>query len=660
MDPIVLLVGALLLTVALAAAFASGPLRDLPEGRMDVVHSMEVETPHVPWANPYGLGPIRAWLMPTVVAGRDLVELAQRLEMHYDTLTLDVSGHNSWGFGDFYGRRGRAGNYEIDFGYLTEDMTSEETYDVMVLPLTHPWHQLPEAARQGLLNRVRAGTGLVLIAPRCDPEQLGVLADLSPLVPLTDDDEDVVTGDPWRVGRPHWITNGVPLHLLPFEQMSRRRYDARGEVLISAGDGAVLAVGAYGEGRVVAFGYQNAGFSPHVANPWAVDKPYPYWEIYYSLLCRAVAWAANKVSPVALDSVAVEPATVETEATAAVRIALSGGPRPVLVEVTFRDDRHIQQHTATQQVEVGAAESVLDVPVPPGLGGGLHFADVIVRDDAGTLDWAMATFDVARSVTIQGIHLEQDVVVLGEAVAGRAALDAAEPTEVSLELRFEDNTGRVLDRTRQTLRAQGRTDVPFSLSTRHGLTRRGLVVVEVRQGSRLLDHKAASLFVRIPQAWEDYEIIMDRFLPEPAPGRWPAIAARLEEMNVSVMGAISAAMAEHVNFMIQADVVCPGFHPRYHQPQWRENKAAYVETGDKTYLVRSPCYTDPTYRTEFREALKASVEQFVRFSPISYYAYEEASLGYFRDGNDICWSPTCLAGFRSAGRRRAWPAFERG
>ena len=78
--------------------------------------------------------------MPTVAAGRDPVELAQRLEMRYGTLTLDVGGHNSRGFGDFHGLRGRGGNYEIDFRYLTGDMTSPERYDVLVLhdyrPLT--------------------------------------------------------------------------------------------------------------------------------------------------------------------------------------------------------------------------------------------------------------------------------------------------------------------------------------------------------------------------------------------------------------------------------------------------------------------------------------------------------------------------------------------
>jgi len=174
----------------------------------------------------------------------------------------------------------------------------------------------------------------------------------------------------------------------------------------------------------------------------------------------------------------------------------------------------------------------------------------------------------------------------------------------------------------------------------------GHVICEVRAGRRLLDHQSGTLFVRIPQAWTDYEIIMDRFLPEPAPGRWRAIASRLEEMNVSVMGAISAEMCMHVNFMIQADVVAEGFHPRHHQPQWSQNKRQYLETGDKKYLIRDPCYSDPDYRARFRKKLEEEVQQYARYSPISYYAYEEASLGYFSDGSDICWSPSCLEGFR--------------
>lgn len=657
MEFFAILAGLVFLSMLAAVAFASAPLRDLPEGRMDIVHSMEVETPHVPWANPYSRGAIRAWLMPTVVAGRDLVELAQRLEMKYATLTLDVSGYNTWGFGDFYGRRGRRGNYEIDYQYLTEDMTSDETYEVLVLPGIHAWGDLPKEARQAILKRVQGGAGLVLVAPTADPEKLEELAELSPILPTEFVDHQprretkAIAGEQWKITKPHWITSGVPIGLLPFDQMSRRDYGVQGEVLITAGKGPILAIRECGKGRVAAFAYTNFGFSPRVKNPWAVNKSYPYWEVYYSLLARTIIWAARKEPSAQVSSVEVAPAPVpyrleESHKAAVVRISLSGQAQRTTLELTLRDDTYNREHQVTREVQLNPDANSVELPIPEGLKGGLHFADVILKNEVGTLDWATATFEVDRPVSIEKVELDQDVVKLGEQVSGKVVLTASRPAEVAIELRFEDNYRRVLDRNHQSLKVEGRTGIPFKLSTGHGLTRLGHVVCEIKDGKRLVDHKSATLFVRIPQVWEDYEIIMDRFLPEPAPGRWPAIASRLEQMNVSVMGAVSAEMCMHVNFMIQADVVAEGFHPRYHQPQWNRNKRQYVETGDKKYLLREPCYSDPDYRERFHKKLKEDVERFVRFSPISYYAYEEASLGYFGDGSDICWSPSCLKGFR--------------
>ena len=255
---------------------------------MDVLHSMQVVTPHVKWADPYSRGPIRAWLMPNVVGGRDVVELAQRLSMVYDTLTLDSGGYNAWGFGDFYGKRGgpHGSPYTVDYQYLLEDLTSDQGYDVLVLPGSHPWHELPQEARAAIAQRVAKGEGLLLVGPRCDPEKLGELAELSPLLPVRAEERPVtedswkeprpISGEAWRIAEPHYITANVPLEALPFDHMSHFAYRAEGEVLVDAGGAPVIAVKPYGRGRVVALGYENFCFSPQIADPWRCELTYPY------------------------------------------------------------------------------------------------------------------------------------------------------------------------------------------------------------------------------------------------------------------------------------------------------------------------------------------------------------------------------------------------
>ena len=647
MEFLLLLMAAL--CFALAERASSRPGRAVPAGRMDVLHSMEVVTPHVKWADPYSRGPIRAWMMPNVVGGRDVVELAQRLSLVYDTLTLDSGGYNAWGFGDFYGKRGgpHGSPYTADYQYLIEDLTSDQSYEVLVLPGTHPWHELPQEARAAIAQRVENGTGLVLVGPRCDPERLGELAELSPLLPVRAEERPVtedswkeprpISGEVWRTTGPHYITANVPLEALPFDHMSHFAYRAGGEALVEAGGAPVIAVKPYGKGRVVALGYENFCFSPQIADPWGCQQTYPYWEYYYSLLCRAIVWAAQKEPGVRIDEISVQNGMV--------KVRLAGDARPVTGTVTFRDERSRVQHTA--ELSAASAAGDLSIPVPSHLNGGLQFADVVVRDSSGVLDWGAAVFDVPREVEVRSLDAAPSVVAVGAAVSGEVRLTAASPTKVTVAIHFEDNYGRVLDRARHDVAVAGEHSLSYDLATANCLTRLGRVVCQVGHGERILDRKSAPVFVLIPQVWDDYEIIMDRFLPEPAPGRWTEIGKRLEQMNVSVMGAISPEMSEHVNFKIQADVVCYGFHPRHFQRRWNESRKGYLQTRDKKWLVREPCFTSPEYRARFRDDLSSKVTQFARFSPVSYYAYEEPSLTYFGGGLDLCWSPTCLDGFRN-------------
>jgi hypothetical protein len=637
-----------LLCLAVAECASSRPGRAVPGGRMDVLHSMQVVTPHVKWADPYSRGPIRAWLMPNVVGGRDVVELAQRLSMVYDTLTLDSGGYNAWGFGDFYGKRGgpHGSPYTVDYQYLLEDLTSDQGYDVLVLPGSHPWHELPQEARAAIAQRVAKGEGLLLVGPRCDPEKLGELAELSPLLPVRAEERPVtedswkeprpISGEAWRIAEPHYITANVPLEALPFDHMSHFAYRAEGEVLVDAGGAPVIAVKPYGRGRVVALGYENFCFSPQIADPWRCELTYPYWEYYYSLLCRAMVWAAQREPKVRIGHVSAQDG--------AVKLRLVGGVGPVTATVTFRDERHSVQHAA--QIKVTSAARELSLPVPSDLNGGLQFADAVVSDGSGVLDWGTVVFEAPRGVVVSALDAAQNVVMVGAAVSGEVKVAAESPTKVAVDLHFEDNYGRVLDRTRHNLEVAGERSLSYHLSTAHCLTRLGRVVCQVSHGGRILDRRSAPVFVLIPQVWDDYEIIMDRFLPEPAPGRWPEIARSLEGMSVSVMGAISPEMSEHVNFKIQADVVCYGFHPRHFQRRWNESRKGYLQTRDRSWLVREPCFTSPEYRARFREDLSSKVTKFARFSPVSYYAYEEPSLTYFGGMLDLCWSPTCLDGFR--------------
>src|SRR5262252_5409973 len=129
-----------------------------PSRHLDVPFTLEVETPHVAWGKPSALAPVHAFVVPSVSEGRTLVELAQRIEMSFDTVMIDEAWDvNTWTVGadkDYESR-----NYKLAYEYLDDALSKDRSYDVIVLPSLHGWNRLPAVSRQAILRRVRQGTG---------------------------------------------------------------------------------------------------------------------------------------------------------------------------------------------------------------------------------------------------------------------------------------------------------------------------------------------------------------------------------------------------------------------------------------------------------------------------------------------------------------------
>ncbi len=105
---------------------------------------------------------------------------------------------------------------------------------------------------------------------------------------------EAITEGQWRA-RPHPITEGLDLDLLPSGARGGRfyRYEAKGDVAIEAAGLPVVATRTYGKGRVVAFATVGDGFIPEAIDPVKTRTYWDYWEYQYSLLARAVLWAAR-------------------------------------------------------------------------------------------------------------------------------------------------------------------------------------------------------------------------------------------------------------------------------------------------------------------------------------------------------------------------------
>lgn len=621
-------------------------------GRMDIPYSMEVVTPHIPWAKSLAGGPLKVFIVPDVVNGRAAIELAQRLDSRLFAVTLDGTfGPNRWGFGDFYGMRGTSfeSPFSLAYTYLSDSLLNGPRYDVIVLPGTRPWEEMPEAARQNILSRVRAGAGLLLIGPYSQSNQIDDLRELSPLIPLENHwrmnsnnflelTEDVRQGT-WQKAGPHYITHNVPVETFPFREMRYAKASLRGDALLRAESGdPILATGSYGQGRVVAMSYLQRGLIPQIVNQWRTETAWHYWEYMYSLLVRSVLWAAAREPQASLGELrmgageTVVAITVKTDR-----------PANLTVEARLRDEFWETERVYGPRP---AQSGKLNLSLPGRLRGGRHFLDVFLKRNGKSLDWGTLTFETPRSSQIERLGLSSESFKAGEPVTGEIQIRGA-ASGAQLRLSFWDNYGRLLARQEKPITSD--SPIAFSLSSAGCLSRLGTVRAEVIVDGVLAHRKSEEVFIRQTPKWDDYDVVMYLFGPDPAPGLWPTIQQRLKEMHVTTLSSYPFELSKHANFNVQAQTrlfseESPDDGPV--RQEYTERKKKYFATKDKKYLQRIYCLNDPAYLAQEAAELKAKATQWVPFSPLSYYIFEEPALTCYSDAFDLCFSPFCMAKMR--------------
>ncbi len=136
--------------------------------------SLDFETPHTDWAQPYAGGTTRVlYFMPWAqgsTLGREIVELMQRFDLDADAVYY-LQGSRLLGDSrpDWYGGDPEAGTNRV-LRLLDEDV------DVLLFNQL-PIESLPETVRARILEKVQGGTGLVLIGDEQVPFFSGVTAD---------------------------------------------------------------------------------------------------------------------------------------------------------------------------------------------------------------------------------------------------------------------------------------------------------------------------------------------------------------------------------------------------------------------------------------------------------------------------------------------------
>ena len=611
--------------------------------RADVIYSDAIPTPHRKWAKPYYQGKVKALLVPDLITGREVAELAQRMDLEYDTVSIVQQGDvTTWGLGDLLKERGKgmSGPYAV-----LEARLAEKPYEVMVMAGFN-WGILPAKLQDRILKSVQEGMGLVLVAaPQTGKEPLPeAVRDLLVLNGATDDPKGK---GPWAPSGRHYITDGLPIEAVSkaVENSVYAFKEIRGgqPILVGPGDLPVLTCKEVGKGRVCVYGYKGT---------WAVASFTPassgaMYEYFYSMLAKSILWAARKDAPVS----AVELGGGSTKLAVAFSTKMElKGPQ---VELTLWDAENNLVHREAKPVKP-ADPCVVSFDRPEKLDGGWHFATFTLRDEGKVINWWTTAFEIPRDVTVEKVEA---VKAANGEVTGSVILGGEGKAASTLEIELLDNYERVMDRKVQDVPTGKQPPCEFRFRTDGVVSILAHVRATVRQDGRRVHRIAASQPIIVAPPQDPNAFLVGSYGRMTTSFRdylFPTYYARLKEIGIdrvlpSGESTIRTGYQYDMDFKASASIGHPwlGFYAQDKKP-FTDAMDAFKKTKDKKYLVRtSGCLNDPAVLEKMKAKLVAALAPKLPFGRHLWDVGGECSLTSYRDAADFCFCEMCLKGFRT-------------
>ncbi len=644
-----------------------GTVSEPGEYRKDITLSEAIETPHIRWAKPYYLGKTRALFIMPQVAQRDIIELAQRMSLEFDRVTTSQSWSTSGDLCPDFGSR--------DTNENLRSLLKSKPYDVIVLAAAQWQKWLEEDVRQAILARVRQGAGLVWITPTDLPD------DLWKTLPLGKPDTHVRPNGQWRQDQAHPITVGTPFEAMPRTSFQPFPPQPQAQVLASVGSEyfgyrPLVAVGSHEQGRVVCLSYNPPDNYPPgcvlTPNLSAYRNPrvyafkefddafcsFHYWEYAYALLIKSMLWSCGKEPELALARLAPSAPRLTAadagKATIELTLRNSREPADIRIDLTVRDAFSQVEAGTTQTVRVGAGQQTVSLSLPAGLSGGLHFAELILRNGEFVVNWGTTSFEVARAVTIATVAPDHPLSA-SRASTARVSVGLRGTGPATVVATLVDGWGRAVARTEAAAAVSGTGTVVIPVKLERLRTQAGRVRVEVFVDGHRQDRRDKRLLVTQPQAWDDFRYTMNIY-----PGAFhysPQFLRQVREDGVTdcqtgLSGRGVGTMVD-AGFTMRGIELVPFFH-FHHSPAraqlYQDMKTSYQKTHDKRYLVRDPCVNNPDFRAATRQRVRNVVGHFSRYGTYDYCLTDELSITAYGDAYDFCFCEHCLRAFRQWAR----------
>jgi hypothetical protein len=549
----------------------------------------QVVTPHRAWARPLAGGPVRTLVVAPRWYQRDTVELAQRFDMVYDTVSFEtpqaITTSELYLYGSYelyaYPRKTAIGVLD------TLRRQLEARHDCLVLSGFQA-SLVPEHLRQLIVDRVRSGCGLIL-AGGARELLATVKKELRPA---------------------EWKPDVVPVEHLPmFDKMLAQKRSP-------------WTAYTLGKGRVLVLNY---GTGHNVLTPsLGIDDPdiLAYHDYYHSLAAAAVVWASGRKMPVQLHF-GTKPGDLTVESDRDVAAA----------DVDVLVDHPAREHAATTVLRRAVPKGVSRLETAgDGLSSCPRLVTVCIREGNKVLGWATTAFAAPSGrAQIAAVELDRPSIAPGAKLSGRVRL--SQPVaQGELELTVSDTLGRIV--RRQSLRPTS-AEIPFEIALGQALTPLHTLRASLRCGGKLCDLQSRP-FAVVDRTVDDFHFLVW------ASGSNSALSHNMLQVladhgadwidNTGLGGGTTEQAATQV---LNASRHGLGSIPYITR----------ISSEQMTGRVREPCLTDPKYLERWTAGLRERAQGAARFGPPAYTLGDENYL-VSRAPLDVCTSPTCMAAFR--------------
>lgn len=569
-------------------------------------------TPHIKWLKPYSRGKIKALIIIPRTSMRDVVELAQRMDLDYSVFVTESSSLLA-------ASKDKTPASDVMSRQTTLETALRGTYDVIIIG-NCDWSLLPPNHAQSIISKVKSGVGLIGIINGPDPQ-------IASAVPggLSSQERSDFLG---------------MIASFPFQQASEKSgyliYGAKSpDTLLST----LAGIGKLGSGRVCLLSYKPKRLHAIVPGPSGdvIGRDQTGFDYQMATLIRTILWAANRVPDISVVPSAPNLGFKFEETTSRKAGFTVDNPRPPFTANTDffiinPEGVTVLQKKGTANLATGASSLSFDIPVLP---IGKYRLNLIISQSEGVINFATGILTISGSSSISSVSVDRTAFMAADRVSGKVTI--ANPVSgMKLMVGRYDNYDRLVDQKEYAAGVQ----TAFSLDPSGGnptvinYVRAELLLAD----GAVIDSKRAFYSINdIRPANDDVRVVLWSRLPKEDRYYTPGVFKYWKDSGIDTL---YSTFSEHIPM---ANMNGIPILTRFADEKTSSEFAGKVAPRAANDLIRQPCLTDPAYLTGLNKTLTDGTNLWKDYSLSEFSFGDECN---FCDKEfDLCFSPTCIADF---------------